>query len=77
MHRAQRLRQRRQPGRAAERLGQRIFGQRDERIEVPLDQRPDDAVAEPFGCGIDRQDLAGRERVGLAVGLRQHHVFPR
>ncbi len=40
-------------------------------VEVPLDQRPDDLVAEPLGGGIDRQHLAPDQRVFLPVGVGQ------
>ncbi len=73
---AERLRQRRKPRRLPERLRKRVGGEGDERVEVPLDQRANDAMAEPLGGGIDRQHLAGRERIGLALRVRQHDVFP-
>ena len=37
----------------------------------------DDPVAEPLGGGIDRQHLAGGERIGLALRVRQDDVFAR
>ncbi len=44
---------------------------------MPLDQAPDDPVTQPFGRGIDRQHLAGGQRIGLALRLGEHDVFPR
>ena len=41
-------------------IGKRIVRAGDQIIQVTLDQAPDDLVAQPFGRGIDRKNLAGR-----------------
>ena len=76
VHRSQRLGQGGQSGGGAHRLGHRIARQCDERIEVPLDQSPDDPVAQSFGRGVDRQDLARGQRIRLTLGFGEHDVLP-
>ncbi len=77
MYHAECLRQREELRAAPKLVGQRIGGEGDQLVEVPVDQRPDDPVAQSFGGWIDWQHLSGRERIGLPVGLRQHDVLPR
>ena len=78
MHCAQRIGQGRAgPDSRRSASGSPSCGQRDQPVEVPVDQRPDDLVAQSFGGGIDRQHLPGGEGVGLAVGVGQDHVLSR
>ena len=76
MHGTERVGQGRKTHGLPIRLRQRVCRQRDEGIEVPLDQRPDDPVAQSLGGRIHRQHLARSERIPIPLRLGQYHVFP-
>jgi hypothetical protein len=74
VYHAERLGQRRQTGLGADGRRHRVVGERDERVEMTIDERPDDLVAQTLGGGIHRQYPPGRERI-VAFTVGEHDVL--
>ncbi len=73
--RPQRIGERREAQRQAERRRQHVVRQGDERVEMAVHQPADGLVAQALGGRVDRQHLAPGQRLRLAIGIGQHHEF--
>ena len=80
VHRAERVGKRGQRKAAPELVGENLPAQRHQSVEVPVDQGPDDLVAQALRRRVDREHLAPVPRrvpVALVVGLGEDDVFAR
>ncbi len=71
VHRPERLGERCQTGFGPNGRRHRVVGESDQGIEVPIDERADDLVAEAFGGRVHRQDPPRRKRI-VAFAVREH-----
>src|SRR5689334_672694 len=76
VHRDEGISKRQQVEGASLLLRKGIIGQRDQSVEMSLDEGTDDLVAESLGRGVDWEHLARSYRVAIAFGVGENDVLP-